>query len=229
MKDSVDPPTGQALLAELPSEACAQDQGDSADGQLGAGSVSRDDVATSEVRAEPQDLLQMLQAVVGRTKKRRVARNLPEVSEARVQELAREYEGRDIGQNAVVMKYERESPPLLPEARAVLNQLQRIDAPNKPGIYYLWHEGRVVFVGGSKDGVLGPTVFANTCAGRRYGSLVKEFTSVSFQPCPEGLLDSAVTAIARWLRPKYNRGTKQPLRPEDEDVLQFLGLMARAA
>jgi hypothetical protein len=236
MKDPVDPPDSKDLLLGMSSDARGLDNVDLGPGQdsgLSGSGCSKDqdvsgDSVVSDVRADALTSSQAALAALSARRRKRMARNLPEVSEERVRELAAEYEGRDPGQNAVVMKYQRESPPLRPEARALLDQLQRIDRPAEPGIYYLWDKGRIVFVGSSRGGLVGATVSANTPSNPRYGSIVKEFDAISFQPCPETMLDIAVGAIARWLRPKYNRGTRA-MRPGDQAVLDMLGFGVRAA
>lgn len=229
MKDPVDPPVPLQVLPPDALEGCALDhvdQGTSGPAQLD-GSPIGDVFDAPEARADYLSPAQIALAALGRTKRKRMARNLPEVSEERIRELAAEYEGRDPARNAKVMKYERESPPLPPEARAAFARLQRIDMPDRPGIYYLWEDDRCVFVGRSKDGVLGPTIAANTIANRRYGSLVKKFGALMFQPCPEGLLDSAVAALVRQFKPKYNRRAKPrpDLRENDQRILRLLGFL----
>lgn len=233
MFDPVDPPdsllgdTGDAL------KACALDQGDSGPVQLDdvrAESPIQAELVAPEARAEVQTTSEIALAALGRTKRKRMARNLPEVSEARVQELAAEYAGIDPGQNAKVMKYARESPPLPPEARAAFAQLVTIKHPDAPGLYYFWFGDRIVYVGKSRAGLMGNHLCASTQTFARYGSQVKIFDALTFQPCPEDLLDVAVGAVVRWLRPKYNRGTKLRGAPTvgDQAVLDLL-FSARAA
>ena len=168
--------------------------------------------------------------VVRRSKTREWVRGLPVISEERVRELAARgtsvdgFEDNRNWTNAKVMKYARESPPMSPEVRAVLEAFPMVEQPADPGIYCLWERDRIVFVGKSRSGIMGAHLAASLEVGsRNRASQVKDFDRLAFKRCPEEWLDLAVGALCRMLRPKYNR--KVPWRDpaEDEPILRFLG------
>lgn len=141
-------------------------------------------------------------------RKRKVLRpwqmaELPVVSEERIQQLARE--GRRDGWSQP-SKHKRESPPLRSTDREILDNLPTVREPASPSMIFFWRQDRIVYVMSSIHGV-----FAHGLAAHRHGSSVrygvpaKDFDRISCVGIPERLLDGAVAATTRLLRPAYNR------------------------
>jgi hypothetical protein len=162
--------------------------------------------------------------------------SLPPISRERVEELARKgtaidghVEDVDPAKNARVKGrgYERETPPMPAKALECLAKQTTIKDARTPSLYYLWNNDRVVFVGKTRTGVCNPTIAAHIPEHARLGTITKEFDTVTLQPCPEDVLDAAVGAIVRYLRPKYNRKPKpveDDVRERDLKLLQLLEL-----
>src|SRR5687768_14805861 len=85
-------------------------------------------------------------------------------------------------------------------------QLSEIDASfAQPGIYFLWHDDAIVYVGQSKN-------VSKRLVDHMMDRL-KAFERVSFQPCPRKELLKTERYFIEALLPKYNRcGTSEFIR-----------------
>jgi hypothetical protein len=148
--------------------------------------------------------------------------NIPPLSAEQLLELERGPRKRET--------YVRESPPLRPEDREVLDQLPTIHEPTAPAVVLLWREGRVVYVTSSIYGMFGHSLAAHFHGKTvRHGVRAKVFDRISIYQVPEDLLDHAVAAIIRLLRPAENRVERRAaVADEGEQLKRDRDLLGRA-
>lgn len=165
-----------------------------------------------------------LRAKVGKRKKR--AWGAYEdiiVDDARIEELAKQGPVLD---GHIETSYQKMSPPILPHVREWLESpsFDHVDLPASPGLYLLWDQGRVVYVGKSAYGLMSHRLSDNLHGGASTSYEAKIFDRLSFIPIEEDMCDICTRALVRLLRPKYNRVEKMhPLGALDRAALEAMG------
>ena len=170
-------------------------------------------------------LEQLRAAIKKRKKKAWGAYEDAPLDDSKIEELAKQGPVLD---GHLEVSYQKESPPISPNVREWLegDSFDHVDKPADPGVYLLWHKGRVVYVGKSYDGIMTHSMTAHVHGGRSMGNSyeIKAFDALSFIQVSEDITDICTRALVRLLRPKYNRAAKQhPLEALDKAALEAMG------
>jgi excinuclease UvrABC nuclease subunit len=90
--------------------------------------------------------------------------------------------------------------------------LEAITTP--PGIYFLCHQSKLVYIGKAVN--ITNRIFGHISEG------IKEFYSVFYIPCHVANLDQIESALIKYFRPKYNMSHSKAKTEADEKIFEIV-------